>query len=140
MKRLRLIRFITIGKNAGISALGIVGTRPRLHGWSQGSLLLTPVDQDGVEHTSSETVSYRLPIRSVSWWARAPTSPLTACWIANGMLFCGRSRLHSKGHEAPNSTRDAVSLRNLQPPICLLPPWGSQWLQVKLSTAAAPRW
>ena len=67
----RLVRFITIGKNAGISAFGIVETWPRLHGQSQGSLPLTPVDQSGAEHTSREAVSYRLPILSIlsgSWW------------------------------------------------------------------------
>ena len=76
----RLIKFITIGKNAGISALGIVESRPRSHRQSQGSLPLTPIDQSRVEHTSCDAVSNRLPIRSGSRLARAPPNPLTASW------------------------------------------------------------
>ena len=62
--------FSTIGKNAGISALGIVESRPRLHGQSQGSLPRTPIDQSRVVNTSCEVVSDRLPIRSGSQRAR----------------------------------------------------------------------
>ena len=40
--------------------LGIGGTWPSLQGQSQGSLPLTPVDQSGGEHTSSDAVSYLL--------------------------------------------------------------------------------
>ena len=116
-------------------------------------LPLTPIDQRRVERLSREAVSYRLPIDQVvgghgphqtpftaPWrarWARGgggagvgkdieAAAAAAAWWSANGMLSCGRSRLHSKGHEAPSFTRDAVSLRILQPPICLLPPWAAQ--------------
>ena len=62
---LRLIRFITIGKNTGISALGIVESRPCLL-----EVKAVYIDRSGAEQASCEAVSNRPPLefdQAVDW-------------------------------------------------------------------------
>ena len=98
-----------------MSALGIVEYLPRLHGHTVSRQSPTDAHPSGQEQSwtykqlSSEAMSDSSPIRSGPL-AQGPTNPLTAWWIANSMLSCDRSRLHSKGREAQTSTRDTVSL------------------------------
>ena len=123
--RIRLIRFITFGKDAGTSALGIVESRPRLHGQSQGSLPLMPIDRSRVEHTSCEAVSDRLPIPSGSRLARALPNPLTAWRLANSLLSSGRSpplegtrstEFHPRRRESSNPPTSSLPPSSMRQP------------------------